>query len=625
MVETKEKRYVSDSAQLMAEWNFEKNINILPNELTLGCHKKVWWKCNNGHEWQASVAHRNNGTKCPYCRGAYAIKGENDLQTINPDLAREWNFEKNVGLTPVDILPSSNKKVWWKCNNGHEWQAVVSNRTKGTGCPYCYGRYAIKGVNDLNISNSILVKEWNFEKNGRITPSDVLHNSNKKVWWRCANGHEWQAKIVARSQGNNCPYCAGQKVLKGCNDLQTVNPELANEWNCDKNGLLLASDVMPNSNKKVWWKCSKGHEWEAIIATRNKGIGCPICSSERNTSLPEYMILYYLKKYGVEAMHTYKGNGYELDIYIPSQKIAIEYDGYFWHGNKIKKDLEKNKKCTKDNITLYRVREGLPLLNDSSIDYVINKNRSDLPKALASLLHAILGVSIDINLERDAVEIENLREHVEKEGSILFDYPQLALEWNYEKNGTLRPEHCTSHSNKKVWWKCNIGHEWKAVINSRSRGNGCPYCCGRFAIAGENDLQTINPSLASEWNYDRNGGLSPQNILPSSNKRIWWKCSIGHEWQTSPNSRIRGGNCPYCSNKKVLPGYNDLQTVNPSLALEWNLEKNGGLMPKDVTSGSGKKVWWNCRNGHEWQARVCNRSRGNSCMICARTKQKTNN
>ena len=201
----------------------------------------------------------------------------------------------------------------------------------------------------------------------------------------------------------------------------------------------------------------------------------------------------------------------------------------------------------------------------------------------------------------------------------------MALEWNYEKNGTLRPEHCTSHSNKKVWWKCNIGHEWKAVINSRSRGNGCPYCCGRFAIAGENDLQTINPSLASEWNYDRNGGLSPQNILPSSNKRIWWKCSIGHEWQTSPNSRIRGGNCPYCSNKKVLPGYNDLQTVNPSLALEWNLEKNGGLMPKDVTSRSGKKVWWNCRNGHEWQARVCNRSRGNSCMICARTKQKTNN
>ena len=112
MAETKEKRYVSDSAQLMAEWNFEKNINILPNQLTLGSHKKVWWKCNNGHEWQASVAHRNNGTKCPYCRGAYAIKGENDLQTINPDLAREWNFEKNGRITPSDVLPNSNKIAW---------------------------------------------------------------------------------------------------------------------------------------------------------------------------------------------------------------------------------------------------------------------------------------------------------------------------------------------------------------------------------------------------------------------------------------------------------------------------------------------------------------------------------
>ena len=204
------------------------------------------------------------------------------------------------------------------------------------------------------------------------------------------------------------------------------------------------------------------------------------------------------------------------------------------------------------------------------------------------------------------------------------DNAQLMAQWNYVKNSIagFDPTHILLGSDKKVWWVCDKGHEWKAVINSRSRGNGCPYCCGRFAVAGENDLQTINPELASEWNYDRNDGLSPQDILPNSNKRIWWKCSIGHEWQASPNSRSRGENCPYCSNKKVLLGYNDLQTINPTLALEWNLEKNDGLMPKDLTPGSDKKVWWICEKGHEWQARVCNRSRGNSCMICAKINRK---
>jgi len=206
LAETKEKRYVSDNAQLMTEWDYEKNTSISPEQLTLSCHKKVWWKCIEGHEWQASVAHRNIGTKCPYCRGKYTIKGENDLQTVNLDLAKEWNFEKNGRLMPSDVLPNSNKKVWWKCKNGHEWQAVVGNRNKGTGCPYCYGRFAITGENDLQTVNPDLAKEWNFEKNGRLIPSDVLPNSNKKVWWICCNGHEWQAQVATRSQGNNCPY-----------------------------------------------------------------------------------------------------------------------------------------------------------------------------------------------------------------------------------------------------------------------------------------------------------------------------------------------------------------------------------------------------------------------------------
>ena len=99
--------------------------------------KRVWWKCSKGHEWQACLSHRNKGSGCPYCSGRYAIKGDNDLQTVNPTLANDWNFEKNDGLTPMDVLPNSNKKVWWKCSEGHEWQARIADRNKGRGCPIC--------------------------------------------------------------------------------------------------------------------------------------------------------------------------------------------------------------------------------------------------------------------------------------------------------------------------------------------------------------------------------------------------------------------------------------------------------------------------------------------------------
>lgn len=513
------KKYIIDNAELMAEWNWERNKDVIPSQLTLGSHKKVWWKCSKGHEWQAEIKSRNIGKGCPYCSGRYAVKGKNDLQTTNPTLSNEWNYEKNSGLTPKDVLPNS-----------------------------------------------------------------------------------------------------GKKVLKGYNDLQTVNPTLAKEWNYEKNANLKPDNFAANSGKKVWWKCSKGHEWQAKIYHRNKDVGCPVCNSERNTSFPEYALAYYLEKYGLEVIHSFKEQGYELDIYIPSQKIAIEYDGYFWHRDKIQEDLEKNRKCKKDGIKLYRIREGLPSLNDSSIDYVIQKDHKDISHTFEIILNEIVGMDVDIDLKRDAIAIENLRKYTEKENSILFSNPEVAREWNYERNGNLRPEHVAPNSGKKVWWICSKGHEWQANVQSRNNGIGCPYCAGRIVTTGQNDLQTINPDLAKEWNCKKNNGLTPMDVLPNSEKKVWWKCQNGHEWQAMIGNRNKGQGCPYCSGRKALKGYNDLQTVNPTLANEWNYEKNNGLAPVDVTPGSNKKVWWKCEKGHEWQAMVCHRFKGSGCPYCAGNK-----
>ena len=158
--------------------------------------------------------------------------------------------------------------------------------------------------------------------------------------------------------------------------------------------------------------------------------------------------------------------------------------------------------------------------------------------------------------------------------SLFEKYPDLLKEWDFEKNKGLSPWDVSPNSNKKVWWKCSQGHEWQATINSRNKGNGCPYCSGRFAVTGKNDLQTVNPTLAKEWNYKKNSNLKPEFFTANSGQKVWWMCKDGHEWEAKVNNRSNGRGCPFCSNKKVLEGYNDLFTTNPDLAKEWNYKRN---------------------------------------------------
>ena len=117
MLNKREKKSIYDNAQLMATWNWKKNeeVGFDPHKLTSNSGKKAWWICNKGHEWQATIGSRNGGCGCPYCSGRFAISGKNDLQTVNPSLAKEWNYERNGDLTPRAVLPNSIKMVWWIC------------------------------------------------------------------------------------------------------------------------------------------------------------------------------------------------------------------------------------------------------------------------------------------------------------------------------------------------------------------------------------------------------------------------------------------------------------------------------------------------------------------------------
>ena len=207
--------------------------------------------------------------------------GINDLASVNPNLATEWHPTKNNGLSPQDVSAFSHKTVWWLGFCGHEWQAAISNRNHGRGCPICAGRVVLSGFNDLATKNPALAAEWHPTKNGDLTPNDITLGTDQKVWWLGICGHEWNATVLSRSYGKGCPICTGKIVLSGFNDLATKNPALAAEWHPTKNDGLTPQNVIQFANKKVWWLGSCGHEWQATIISRGQGRGCPICAGRQ--------------------------------------------------------------------------------------------------------------------------------------------------------------------------------------------------------------------------------------------------------------------------------------------------------------------------------------------------------
>lgn len=204
---------------LAAQWDPAKNGTMTPDAVSPGSKKKVWWHCEKGHGWQAAIVDRAyKGTDCPYCAGRWVIPGETDLETCYPELAAQWDVEKNAPLTPRQILPCSNKRYWWHCALGHSYQMQPNSRVqRNSGCPYCAGKKVLVGFNDLATVEPLVAAQWHESLNGALTPEMVTMGCNKRAWWRCQDGHVWNALIYSRTGPNKrgCPVCAGNVRKKG--------------------------------------------------------------------------------------------------------------------------------------------------------------------------------------------------------------------------------------------------------------------------------------------------------------------------------------------------------------------------------------------------------------------------
>lgn len=193
--------------ELAKEWHPTKNGSLEPKDVSYGSSVKVWWKCSLGHEWQATIKNRSKGQGCPICKGKKVLKGFNDFGSNYPNLVKEWASDLNKD-DPYSVSKYCNKTYYWRCDKGHVWKDSINHRTsRNSKCPICQNKRVLKGYNDFATLFPFLASEWDYGKNN-LKPDEITAGSNKKVWWKCPNGHESYLQYInRRTKGAGCPIC----------------------------------------------------------------------------------------------------------------------------------------------------------------------------------------------------------------------------------------------------------------------------------------------------------------------------------------------------------------------------------------------------------------------------------
>ena len=559
-----------------------------PFDVTPGSNKKVWWICRKNHEWPAQIKDRKNGSGCPFCWGTRPGP-DNDLAFKKPDLAKEWHSVRNGDLTAYQVTPYSSKKVWWKCLQGHEWPATVANRTAGYGCPYCAGKKTTPD-NNLAVKFPELAAEWHPTKNNKLTPYDVMPGSNRKIWWQCKRGHPWLAMPLDRtSKSSGCPKCKPQtsrpEIRVFC-ELKTILDGV--KWNQILQGIYC--DIYLSCHGIVI-------EYDGHYRHR----GREESDEQKEQRLAEIGVsLFRIREHGLRTLS-------ETDIVLDPKEVdlsvmrkllnkLLRYHEFSPEDRRSISDYLASNRLLNDN----EFKEKISLLPGPPINRSLASLYPEIAREWDSLRNSPLEPTMFTpgSNERMWWRCRNGHEwpapiyhramgsgcpycsgnKAADDNNLAVENPALAKEWHPTENGDLTAFDVTPGSDRKVWWKCAQGHEWPAVIENRAiQGSGCSYCLGRRA-SKDNNLALRFPELAAEWHPKRNGDLSPDAVVPGSQRKVWWKCKNDHEWRAVIKSRKNGSGCPHCAG--LLPtADNNLSVKFPEIARQWHRERRTEIFP----------------------------------------------
>lgn len=481
-----------------------------PEEFTGGSGKKKDWKCKYGHIWNATIGSRTGKVKtgCAVCNGKQINVGVNDLKTLYPEIA-----EEALGWDPTTVTSRSGKKVSWSCKFGHVWNAIISDRTsRGDKCPYCSGRKVLAGFNDLETTHPDLAAQaigWD--------PKSVTYGSGQSREWECSEGHRWSASISSRTNMNSgCPFCSGNQVLIGVNDLATTHPTVASEL-LELDPTLFSS----GSNQVAKWRCKVAHEYEMTIRARVRAMNCPYCSGARVLA-------------GFNDLQTTHPEIAEFaDGWDPSKLSAGSNKECSWI-------CKKNHKWVAPVYSLTGQGTRCPICSGQQFMQGYNDlltTHPELAKESFGWDPSEIGASSDKRLKwqcplghvyeayvynrtmrGDQCSICSGKQVLAGFNDLATTHPEIAAQavnWD--------PATVTAGSNSKLRWRCDEGHEWTALVNSRTgrQSTGCPSC----AKSGfdPNKDGWIYFLQHETWDLFQIGITNDPNRRTSQHKKLGWE------------------------------------------------------------------------------------------------------
>ena len=341
------------------------------------------------------------------------IRAEDSVAYLRPDVAATWHPARNA-LAATEVRPTSLRKVWWRCEHGHEFQQVVRDRL-AYGCPYCRGALPT-ATNNLAAACPELAREWHRSLNG-TGPEDVVPGSRARVWWACARcGHVWRAQIALRTRrGTGCPECARAAATRTRwtpkEPFTATHPDVSAQWHPERNDSLAPGDFTSGSHRKVWWQCGEGHAWQAEIRSRcSHRTGCPYCSGR---------------------------------LAIPSRSLASAHPHLAaqWHPT-------RNGSLGPDAVTPASNRRVWWRCADCGLAW-----------RAAIHMRSLRDTGCPGCAHRIPTPTYNLA---------VCD-PVLASQWHPTRNGDTAPSDVLPSSHRTYWWRCPAGHEWRSSPDSRSR------------------------------------------------------------------------------------------------------------------------------------------------------------
>lgn len=631
----------STHPHLKEEWDFELNSNIDPLKCKAGTNKKAHWICRQcGNKFSQDISKRScYNCGCPECskKKRAITQRMNHLATTqslaqsHPQIAAEMIYDENrPDITPDKVTSKSNLVAKWQCSVcKYVYDARICDRVNyKNNCPACAGKVVFKGYNDFETLFPEIAKEWHPTKNGQRRPDQYTKGSDEYAWWICPLGHEYKTTINSRASGKGCPICSGHQVLKGFNDLESQYPEIAKEFHPYKNGEETPDSIHKGSNKEYYWICEQGHEWKAPVSSRTQGYGCNVCAIKRrgesrrlravseNGSLAEN-----LPELAAEWHPTLNGTNTPDMFTIKSNAIVwwMCRNGHEWQAPIYSRTAGNG--CPKCN---FHLSTSFP---EQAIFFYLSKVTT------AESRFTIQKTEIDVYLPELKVGIEyngryyhstRKKQDADKRKKCLEMGIRLITvnegEEEYEDEDVLGYKYVNAdYINLKetilrIADMLNLKHPDIDIARDRSVIKS-----GYTFSPVKNSVAEKCPRALELWDYEKNADLSPYQISFYSETKVWWKCpKCNNGWDSVPYS-IKKVKCPICSNRRTIPGVNDLETRYPEIAKEWDYEKND-LLPSMVSPHSHKKAYWICSKGHSWYTAISVRTRGCGCRYCAGKK-----